>query len=288
MDPDDSRSYYLPAGIPAMKLALKYHAANPRIGKTVAWVGYYSPSAKFHPDGSSAAKELIRAVAHKNPNKAARGQAFLAMALETKSQFAVAEYERATNVEELASEAESAYERLIQEYGDCPRLIRHGRGSIGDFARSELYELRHLRVGKVAPEIEAEDLHGKKFKLSDSRGKITVLVFWATWCGPCMAMVPHERELVARLNDKPFALIGVNGDESRDKAKEATSREKMNWRSFWSGPIDSEGSISRTWNVRGWPQVYVLDGKGVIRFKGLRGDPLAEAVDSLLKEMEEK
>jgi thiol-disulfide isomerase/thioredoxin len=271
-----------------MKLVVKYHITNPRIGKLVAWVAYYAPHPDLYPKESAAAKELMRAVAGKNPSKTARGQAYLGLAREAYTRFAVAEYQRASNVEKLAAEAEDAYERLIKKYGDCDWLIREARGTIGDFAKSELYELRHLRIGKVAPEMEAEDLEGRVFMLSDSRGKVTVLVFWATWCGPCMAMVPRERELVARLKDKPFALIGVNGDESREKAKEAATREKMNWRSFWSGPNDSEGSIRRAWNVRGWPQVYVLDGKGVIRFKGLRGDQLAEAVDFLLKEMEGK
>ncbi len=54
----------------------------------------------------------------------------------------------------------------------------------------------NLVVGKPAPEIEGADMDGKPFKLSDYKGKVVVLVFWGTWCGPCMAQVPHERELV--------------------------------------------------------------------------------------------
>jgi thiol-disulfide isomerase/thioredoxin len=283
------RSYYLPAGVPAMELAAEHHAANPKVGKIIAWLGYFTPHEQGSPKEHAAANKLIQLVAEKNPDKAARAQAHLALARERMDKFAVAEYERKPDAEKLAAEAEAAYGALLKDYGDCPRLIRENRGTVGEFATSELNELRNLRVGKVAPEIEAEGVDGKTFKLSDhSRGKVTVVVFWATWCGPCMAMVPHEREMVERLKDKPFALIGVNGDESRDKVKEVMAKEKMTWPSFWNGPRDGDGRLTKAWNVRSWPTVYVLDAKGVIRFKHLRGKELDKAVDELLKEMDEK
>jgi hypothetical protein len=98
-------------------------------------------------------------------------------------------------------------------------------------------------------------------------------------------MYPHERSLVARLKDKPFALIGVNSDKDKEKLKPRLEEEKITWRSFWNGPEGTSGPISRAWNVRGWPTVYVLDHKGVIRFKGLREKELDAAVDQLLGEL---
>jgi hypothetical protein len=62
------------------------------------------------------------------------------------------------------------------------------------------------------------------------------------------------------------------------------AKEKITWRSFWNGPEGTDGSISRAWNVRSWPTVYVLDARGVIRFKGILYKELAIAVDQLLKE----
>ncbi len=62
----------------------------------------------------------------------------------------------------------------------------------------------------------------------------------------------------------------MNGDETREKAKEVMVKEKMTWPSFWNGPRDDEKAISKAWNVRGWPTIYVLDAKGVIRYKGPR------------------
>jgi hypothetical protein len=100
-------------------------------------------------------------------------------------------------------------------------------------------------------------------------------------------MYPHERSLVERLKDKPFALIGVNSDTDKAVLKKRMAEEKITWRSFWNGPKGTGGPISTAWNVRGWPTIYVLDAKGVIRFKHVRDKQMDEAVDALLKELED-
>jgi hypothetical protein len=103
-------------------------------------------------------------------------------------------------------------------------------------------------------------------------------------------MYPHERSLVKRLEGKPFALIGVNSDKDRQALKPVLEKEHITWRSFWNGGSTS-GPISTTWNVRGWPTLYVIDAKGVIRRKWL-GSPeehvMDEAIEKLVKEAEDK
>jgi hypothetical protein len=99
-------------------------------------------------------------------------------------------------------------------------------------------------------------------------------------------MYPHERSLVEKLKDKPFALIGVNSDTDKKKLKERMEKEKITWRSFWNGPEGTDGPISKAWNVRGWPTIYILDHKGVIRHKNLRDEKMEKAVEELLKEAE--
>ena len=98
-------------------------------------------------------------------------------------------------------------------------------------------------------------------------------------------MYPHERSLVKRLAEEPFALIGVNSDKDKEKLAERMEEENITWRSFWNGPDGTRGPISKKWNVTGWPTIYVLDHKGVIRFKGVRGEAMDAAVDQLLEEM---
>ena len=100
-------------------------------------------------------------------------------------------------------------------------------------------------------------------------------------------MYPHERSLVKRLADKPFALLGVNSDDDKDKLKKVLEEEKITWRSWWDGG-STEGPIATKYNVRGWPTIYVLDAKGVIRYKDVRGEAMDKAVDALLKEMEKE
>jgi hypothetical protein len=196
-------SYYLPAGVAAMEEVTKHHAANPKVGKIVAWVGYFPPHEKRNPKEAAVAWEMIDAVLKTNPDKAARAQAALARTLDAKKKYDAAAYENEPDAEKLAVAAEGAFEKLIKEYGDAPRLAREKSGTVGEFATQALFELRNLRVGKVAPEIECDGVDGKKFKLSDHRGKVVAVVFWAAWCGPCMADVPHEREMTERLHGKP-------------------------------------------------------------------------------------
>src|SRR5437588_3453043 len=99
-------------------------------------------------------------------------------------------------------------------------------------------------------------------------------------------MYPHERSLVKRLEGKPFALIGVNSDTDKEKLKKRMAAEQITWRSFWNGPKGTDGPISRAWNVRGWPTIYVLDHNGVIRFKGVRDKAMDSAVDQLLRNVD--
>jgi hypothetical protein len=98
-------------------------------------------------------------------------------------------------------------------------------------------------------------------------------------------MYPHERSLVSRLENEPFALVGVNSDPVPDYL-EAIEREEITWPQFWDGG-DTDGPISTKWGVRGWPTIYILDHEGIIREKNKREEKLDEVVDRLLAEMKE-
>ena len=100
-------------------------------------------------------------------------------------------------------------------------------------------------------------------------------------------MFPHERSLVKQLSDKPFALIGVNSDKDLEMIQEVVKEKNLTWRSFWNGPDGTGGPISTKWGVTGWPTIYVMDSKGVIRFKNVRGDAMDRALETLLAEMGE-
>jgi peroxiredoxin len=99
-------------------------------------------------------------------------------------------------------------------------------------------------------------------------------------------MYPHERSLVKRLEGKPFALLGVNSDP-KDRIRRAIKKENLSWRMWWDGGRPG-GPIASKWDVQGWPTIYVLDHKGVIRFKDVREKAMDRAVDTLLAELEQE
>src|SRR5262245_46877243 len=118
------------------------------------------------------------------------------------------------------------------------------------------FVLRHLTVGATPPPIDGEDtLTGKPMKLSDHRGKIVVLVFFADWCPPCRAMYAHERALVKRMEGKPFALVGVNCDKNREDIKKVMESEQIAWPCFWNDG-STRGPIAKAFRVRDWPTTF--------------------------------
>ncbi len=100
-------------------------------------------------------------------------------------------------------------------------------------------------------------------------------------------MYPHERSLVKRLADKPFTLLGINSDPDREDLKSVLEDEQITWRSWWDGG-STNGPIATNWHVRSWPTIYVLDHKGVIRYKNVRGEDMDKAVETLLAELDEE
>ena len=107
--------------------------------------------------------------------------------------------------------------------------------TLGQVAVARLDEMLNLAVGKPAPEIEGVDVDGKPLRLSDYKGKVVVLVFWGSWCGPCMELVPNERDLAERLKGQPFALLGVDCEANKDQARGAMTRERMTWPNWYDG-----------------------------------------------------
>ena len=91
-----------------------------------------------------------------------------------------------------------------------------------------------------------------------------------------------------RLESKPFAMLGINSDFNGDleKIHAMLAEQKITWRQAIDGT--TSGPLATKWNVRGWPTIYLLDAKGVIRFKGgdCRGASLGKNVDKLLEEMD--
>jgi hypothetical protein len=97
-------------------------------------------------------------------------------------------------------------------------------------------------------------------------------------------MYPYERSLVARYRNRPFVILGVNSDTDRDRIKQAVAHEEITWRSWWAGGID--GAIPQLYHVQRWPTLYLIDGRGTLRFAQVHGQALDDAIELLVRELE--
>lgn len=118
---------------------------------------------------SPASRRLLEQVLEKSPHREAKGQACFGLMMQMK-------YAARSNPDSV-KELEKYANRVIAEFAD----VKYYRGTIGDAAKRELYEIRNLGIGKTAPEITGEDIDGVKFKLTDYRGKVVVIDFWGNW-----------------------------------------------------------------------------------------------------------
>ena len=271
------------------------HADDPRLAEALPYLkDLHNPTAR----------DLLRAVAEKNRNREVRGEALFMLAMSLKEHAELleifrespafrADLEKSNGADWLApidaadpaalqAEAITLFERSRDRFAD----VKVNDEPIDRRVERALFQLRHLGIGQVAPEISGRDENGLEMRLSDYRGKVVMLVFWGGWCGSCMAEVPRERELVQKMAGKPFALLGINSDET-DGAKQVMQKNRINWHSWLDGPLDGPQHIAKAWNVGPWPKVYLLDAAGRIRCNQLdfaRSDEMNRAVDALLAE----
>jgi thiol-disulfide isomerase/thioredoxin len=141
-----------------------------------------------------------------------------------------------------------------------------------DHAAMEGKPLRPLNVsGWINGTIKADDM----------KGKVVVIDFYATWCGPCMRAIPHNNELVAKYKDKGLVLFGVCTDKSgQEKMADVVKAHNMEYPTAADPKLISE----KTWNVHYYPTYAVIDRKGIVRVVGLQPDHLDAVVQKLLAE----
>ena len=171
-----------------------------------------------------------------------------------------------------------------EELRQAERMLAHKK-TLADVARARLDEMENLVGGKPAPLIEGSSIEGKPMKLSDYRGKVVVLVFWGTWCGPCMQEVPHERELAERFKGRPFALLGVDCEADKAAAIKVMKEQGITWPN-WNDGDPGEGPIASRYHVRAFPTIMLIDAKGILRTPNIAGSSLDKAIEDLVSEAE--
>jgi peroxiredoxin len=213
------------------------------------------------PEGRSFLEQL----GQKSPHRVVQGQACLALAISL------------SRIERLDARQQdqvvALLERVVGEFRDLPL----GETTLGLIAEPLLFQQKFLAVGREAPDIVGRDANGQEFKLSDYRGRVVMLDFFADWCPYCSRMYPYERTLVQRHQNRPFALLGINGD-TQQRLQLALTQKNVTWRTWWDG---RSGPIATRWNVASYPTIYILDHKGIIQYR-IDGEPSPRDLDAVI------
>lgn len=122
--------------------------------------------------------------------------------------------------------------------------------------------------GKTAPDFTLKDLSGHQIRLSDYRGKVVFLNFWATWCPPCREEIPSMMKLNQAMSGKPFQMLAVSIDEG---GKDAVENYLKKSGTMLPALLDTDSSISKRYGTTGVPETFVLDKRGVILKKIVGG-----------------
>jgi len=138
-----------------------------------------------------------------------------------------------------------------------------------------------LAVGKAFPDFQVKDLDGNDLSLADYAGKVVLIDCWATWCGPCVAELPHVLETYEKYHDKGFEIIGISLDTDRDKLAGFIEQRGMTWRQYFDGK-GWENELADKYGISSIPATFLIDGEGTIIGTDLRGEALTEAVAAAL------
>ncbi len=210
---------------------------------------------------------FIRGVIEKSADKTVKGIGCFALGI---SLLACPKTRGRSENEAIAVMENAITESGSMEFGDEP---------FRDVVQPLLERIKSFSVGRVAADIHGKDSKGRALRLSDYRGKVVLLDFWADWCPYCREMYPQERDLAAKYAGRPFAILGINCDEL-PRLQQVEEAKQVRWPSFADG---KGGPIVRQWHVAAYPTLFLIAPDGTIQRKGLRKEALDGEVESTLK-----
>lgn len=115
----------------------------------------------------------------------------------------------------------------------------------------------------MAPAFALTAEGGQRVSLDDLQGKVVLLDFWATWCGPCREALPHMKRMVQKFSGEPFVVLSISLDTDQDKWKSFIEKNEMTWLQYFDGGWT--GPMARLFNVTAIPHTFTIDADGVLR-----------------------
>lgn len=118
--------------------------------------------------------------------------------------------------------------------------------------------------GAALPDFSLTDMQGKSHKLGDYRGKVVMVNFWATYCGPCIKEMPSMQRLKEKLSDRPFVILAI--DMAEERATVEAFLQKHNIQVNFPILLDPEGGVVESWMITAVPTTFIIDPQGKIRY----------------------
>jgi len=184
----------------------------------------------------------------------------------------------------LALERYDEAEKSLREVGRSGSAVdsRIREGASAELAR--ISSLRRLRVGAPAIDIRTTSFQGKKIQLlTGYKGKVVLLDFWAAWCNPCRMEMPNVISVYNEFHKKGFEIIGISLDNEKERFQSFIRDNKMEWPQVFDGKYWMS-EYAKLYAVNSIPATFLIDKKGIIRFKNVRGEKLREKILQLLDE----
>ena len=174
--------------------------------------------------------------------------------------------------------AQLAYQKWKMQNAADPKFVQAGESGGGESTGTE-----SALVGKPAPVFDLELLQGGRFKLAEMKGKVVVLDFWATWCGPCLAAMPQVDRAARAFADQGVQLVAVNLEEAPKQIKSMLERHKLDL----TVALDRDGVVAAKYQANAIPQTVIIDKEGVVSRVFIGGsaqleDQIRDALKSLL------
>ncbi len=130
-----------------------------------------------------------------------------------------------------------------------------------------------LKVGEVFPDFTETDVAGQPLSISQYKGKVVLVDFWATWCGPCVEELPNVIAAYQKYHDKGFEIVGISLDKSKESLQKFTQEKGMTWAQYFDGK-GWESKLGQMYGITSIPATFLLDAEGRIIATDVRGPAL--------------